>query len=120
MRFPARCLGDGFEVLDGPVHEAARTLAAGDGRHERVGARGQHELVIGKLSALFRTHQLGGPIDGHGLVAEMHRDLMTLIEAGLDQRQILGRLAGEELREVNPIVGQPGFFTERHDLEPRG
>ena len=43
--------GDGLQILDGAIDEAAFAIAARDGRHERIRAGREHQLVVSDLAA---------------------------------------------------------------------
>jgi hypothetical protein len=50
-------VADGLEVLDGPVHEAARQVVARHRRDERRGAGGQHQLVVRQHLPVVDQHR---------------------------------------------------------------
>ena len=55
--------GDHLEVLDRAVDEAVAPVAAGDRRHERIRAGGEHQLVVRHLLVARRAHDLLQRVD---------------------------------------------------------
>jgi len=56
----------GLQVLDGAVDEAMLTITPRHLRHEGVGPRGQHQLVVGQDLPTDGGHGAGAPVDGRG------------------------------------------------------
>jgi hypothetical protein len=106
----------GLQVVDGAVDEAVRPLAAGDGRHEGHRAGGQHQHVVGQHLAIGGGHGAHPAVHAGGPGRQAQVEAGALEEAGLDQGQVLGGLAGEELGEVDPVVGRAGFLAQDGDL----
>ena len=48
-------------VLDGPHHEDLRVVGAGNGKPNRLGARGEHAGVVGKLLTVVHLYGLAVP-----------------------------------------------------------
>jgi hypothetical protein len=55
-------------------------------------------------------------LDGHGASSQAQREAGALEEAGLDHGQVFGRFAGEEFREVHPVIGRTRFFAQHGDF----
>nr|KGD10729.1 putative nitrite reductase (NAD(P)H), large subunit [Burkholderia pseudomallei] len=105
-----------LEILDRPVDEAAGALAAGHVRHERRRAGGEHELVVRERLARRQRDRARGAVDRDRLRVQQQPEVrMTLEEAGLDERQIVGGLAGEEFGQVDAIVRGARFLADHRD-----
>ena len=107
---------DGVEIAERAVDETAGRAVAGDGRHERVRAGRQHQLVVADDLAELGGDGAAGAVDGDGGVAEVHGDAGVGVLVGPDQRQVGGALAAEVAGEVDAIVGEVRLLTERLDL----
>jgi hypothetical protein len=112
--------GDGLEVLDGAVDEAAPVLPPLDRRDEWVRPGGQHQLVVGHLSTRAGAHQLAARIDLRGGLPEQHLDAGPPVDLGIGHHQIADRLAVEEAGEVHAVIGQPRLLHEGHDRKLLG
>ncbi len=108
---------DGLEILDGAVDEALRPVAAGHGRHEGVGAGGEHERVVGVLRAVGGDDAAALAIDGGGAGVQMQRDAAVAEEGLVHQRKIGGGLAAEKGGKVNAVIGRAGLLAEHLEGE---
>ena len=108
---------DGFEVFDGAVDETFMMAAAGDRRHPGVGAGGQDQGIVLDDSALVGMHLPLLDIDLLDRFVEQHADPLLLVEAGLDQGELLAGVMGEIGGEVYPVIGQTGLGAKDGDLE---
>src|SRR5690606_8606501 len=106
-----------FQILDGPIDKAPRTVIAGDRRHKGIGSGSQYHLVIGQTQALLRGDCLLLTIDGDDAVAEVDGDAIAGKEIVLHQRQVAGGLAGEKFGQVYAIVGRSRLLAEGDDVE---
>ena len=112
---PLRPLLDRLQILDRPIDEATLAVPARHRRNERPAPRGQHQPVVHQHPAAGGVHLLGRPIDGHHRIAQMHRKPGGRIFVGRGHRQLGRGLALEELRQVHPVVSQPGLLDQdRH------
>ena len=62
------------QVLDGAVDKAAGGIAPRYRRHKRKRSGGHHQLVVRDHRTLGAGDRLGGLVDAHDFVAEVHRD----------------------------------------------
>ena len=110
--------GDRLQVLDGAVDEAAGQIAPGNGRHERRRAGREDQVVVRDLAAV----DLDDParaIDAPRARREADREAGGLVLPGTRQREILRRLAVEERRQADAIVGEPRLLAEHRHVERR-
>ena len=122
---------DGLEVLDGAVDEAAVLVAALDRRHERRGARGQHQrVVLEGLDAAGVGERLGdvaggrrdvgdraaGAVDLGHLGVEDQGDARVVVRPLGQQRQLVGALRGEEAGEGDAVVRRAALGADHHDV----
>ena len=114
-RFGARHL-HGLQVFNGAVHKALVAVAPGNGGHEGGRAGGQHQLVVRQHLAIGGGDGAVAALDGHGASSQAQREAGALEEAGLDHGQVFGRFAGEEFREVHPVIGRARFFAQHGDF----
>jgi hypothetical protein len=84
--------GDRLEVLDRAVDEAVAPVPAGDSRHERRGAGGEHQLVVRDFLVARRAHDLALDVDRQHLVVEAQRDARGGEELVLREVQVGRRL----------------------------
>ena len=110
--------GDRLQVLDGAVDEAPGQIAPGNGWHERRRPGREDQVVVRDLAAV----DLDDParaIDSPPARREADRESGGLVLPGTHQREILRRLAVEERRQADAIVGEPRFLTEHRHIERR-
>ncbi|MGF6967589.1 hypothetical protein OKW43_004617 [Paraburkholderia sp. WC7.3g] len=106
-----------FEIVDGSIHEAVAALAARHRRHERIGAGREHEAVVRQRFAVRDRHRARVAVDRDGSRVQLQLHAVALEKAGLDQRQVIGGLAREELGQMHAIVGRSRFFAQHRDVE---
>ncbi|MGF6603916.1 hypothetical protein P3T23_008671 [Paraburkholderia sp. GAS448] len=116
LRAGAACLHR-FEILNGAIDETVLTIASRHRRHERRGARGKHQLVIGKRLTCREGHGVRRPVDRHGLRIEFEHHIVAIEEAWFDKRQILRGLAGKEFGQVNAVVGRARLFAQHSHVQ---
>ena len=116
--FARRCRGrDDLEILDRAVNKAIAAVLARHGRHERVGAGREHQLVVRHLAVARRAHHFALRVDGEHAVVQPQGHRVLLEEAFRHDVEVGCRLAGEETRELHAVVGRPGLFAKRRYFE---
>ena len=105
-----------LQILDGAVDEGAGAVAAGHRRYERIGAGGQHQLVVVQHLAVGGGDAVVAALDGHRLGLQAQLEAGAFEEARRHQRQIVGRLAGEELGQVHAVVGGARLLAQHRHL----
>lgn len=105
------CCTDRVEVFKGAVNQARVALGAFDGWHEGIGARRQHQLVVGDAT-LRGDHLATGAVDFQHRHAQVQGDARGLVQRCVGQRQRLGITAGEILGKVHTVVGAHRLLAE--------
>ena len=112
------CLGlgagglHGLQILDGAIDEAVFTVAPRNLGHKRIGACGEHQLVIAEHLAIRGGDGAAATVDGRSTGGEPQRKTRSLKKAGLHQREVICGLATKELREMDPVVGGTRLFAQ--------
>ena len=112
-RAPRRPGADRVEVLDRAVDEDARQLDAGQRRHERRRAGGEHQRVVGHARPAAVLDRARGAIDRDDALAEVQRRCRA--RRTRRRRRAADRSAvraGEELAQVDAVVGGPRLLAE--------
>ena len=91
----ARAGGDGVEIVQRAVDEAARVVVAGDGRHKGTRAGGEHQPVPRQLVAAAVAQAALLAIDRHHPAVAAQFDAVRRKKVLADQRQIGGAFAVE-------------------------
>ena len=108
---------NGFQIFDGAVYQTLRTVLAGNWRHKRIGAGGEHQFVIRHLVSVCRDDLLVGAVNFHGLVIQPDVDVVVGKKTFRYQRQILCAFPGEIGRQVHAIICRTWFFAESGDIK---
>ena len=116
----------GLQILDGPVHEHARSFSASRyGRHEGVAPRGHHGRVVRQRRAAFARHRSGRRVHGHGAVVHQYlhavlvvpRRRPVLVELGRHAQR--RRVAGLEVRgQSHAVVRGAGLLAKGGHATP--
>ncbi len=104
------------QIIKGAIDQTRVALRTVDGRHERVGAGGQHQPVVA-ITPLGGDHFAAFAIDFEHRLAKMQVHGVTVIEAGIAQRQRFGIGAAEILGQVHTVVGALALLAEHPQLQ---
>ena len=112
---PAAGCPDRVQVFDGAVDMAMGRLAPVDGRHEGVGAGGEHQHVVAHLPPFAGAQALPLAVDLGNALADMHG------HARWQRRKGEVRRAGpiEVVAQMNAVVGQTLLLAEHREGHPR-
>ncbi len=105
-------LADGAQIVDRAVDEHAGQIRARDGRHEGPRPRREHQAIEGDGGAGGRAHHALVAIDARHRIAEAEVDAGVAIPGLGGEAEVLLGPPGEELGEVDPIVGRARLLAE--------
>jgi hypothetical protein len=106
---------DRVQIVEGPVHEHALALDAGDGRHERRGAGGQHQAVEDAALADAGDHLARREVHALDFHPGAQLDVVLLVPGARGQQQGLGAHQLEVLGELHAVVGGPRLLADHDD-----
>ena len=103
------------QILNRAVDVAVRQIAAVDWRHERIGARGEHQRIVAYPPTPAGAYGLRFAVYLRDPFAHMHRRRRW--QRG--QGEVRGADAGEVVAQVNAVVGGPRLVAEHADRGAR-
>ena len=106
---------DCLQIVEGPVHEAAGQLVAGNRGHERRRPGREHERVVIDHHAARRGDRLRRGAYRDHPVAEVNLD--GVVRARSHERQFLGCRARHPRAQADAVVGEPVLLTEHDEFE---
>ncbi|MNQ37592.1 hypothetical protein D3C85_511420 [compost metagenome] len=111
-------LADQVQVVDAAIHQARRAFGPGDGRHEGIGAGGQHQFVVGGAAA-GGDHLLLVAVDLQHRLAQVQGQALLFVQRGLAQRHRLGIAPVQVFGQVDAVIGAAGLLAEDVDAIAR-
>ncbi len=102
---------DTVKIVQGAVDKTVGVVLPVNGRHEGVGARGQHQFVV-KIAAVWGGHPALSPINGGDGFVQMQVDPLLLIPVGGAQGEIAVGGATEIVGQMDPVVSQQRLLAK--------